>query len=130
MRLAGAPHGIPWSPPAPGAAASGLITPKYAAAALDPHLGLMVAALGVPRLGAAWSVSRLTVNFTVAVQALVYVGTAGDVASYVMGTNSGNADTTDNVVPIHVPSGLGLFVVWQSATGTGGARIEYVESAV
>lgn len=126
MSNAGRPYGIPYTPPGPGVASAPI--PKYSAAQLLPALGLMAANLGTPRLGAAWSVSRVTVSFTVVCAALVYVGTPGDVASYVMGTNSGQADTSDNVVPLYVPPGQGLWVVWQTATGAGGARIEYVET--
>lgn len=125
---AGVPYGIPYTPPGAGVSASPQA--KYVAAKLDTGLGLMVANLGTPRLGAAWSVTRVTLNHSVTCKALLYVGTAGDRPSYVDGTNSGQADTSDYAVPLYVPSGQGLFVVWQTATGTGGARVEYVETTV
>lgn len=92
--------------------------------------GKMTAVLGTPPAGVGWYVNRVSLNLSVPTSAYLYVGTAGVNGNIVDGSAAGQLDTADYVVPLYVPPLNPLTVVWQSATGTGSARVEYVPRAV
>lgn len=128
------PAGDPYMPSSAYGAASAASTatgerPQIAYDAAEVVTGRLRAVLGPPPAGKAWEVRRITVSATDAAsrpEAYVYVGADTATANLVFGTVSGALDCADNSA-VFVPEGSRMIVEWTTATGSAGARIEYVE---
>ena len=118
---------IPPTTDGPAGAASNTAgaRPLVAYAAARVVAGQLVAVLGPPGTGTAWEVRRITVQSSaLATSAYVYVGTI-DPQNLTSGTSSGHFDENDCNEPLFVPEGTALTIVWSTAVGNAGARIEY-----
>lgn len=66
----------------------------------------------------------LSVYFSEIVRFDVYIGGIAP-ASRVAGHPNGDINDGAFPHPVHVPGGNAVYVVWQSATGTGGVRAQF-----
>lgn len=91
--------------------------------------GQLTARLLAPAAGRGLYVGRITVQFTGTGSPRAYVYAGEPVpANLVSGTRSGTFDECEYQVPLYVPQGQPLCVVWLSATGSALARVEYREA--